>query len=935
MAHDRSSWWWLTASLLASVVGTAAWWSAVKPAAGQGAELHSEIPEALLRRLGERRARHRLAVAAARPAIPPISSLAQPLPLPPSSSEPRRDGEKTYLAPEDPVLGAPPPHAPAAPESQSSQGHPSSLPPSAVSSEPDSGAGETKLAGEAAAASRSATAVVSPAADDRPLATVEPAAGPPLTPRRDPLDLPLREEERWQEWLLAVKLNGLEVSSGTLVIRDRATGRVAVPVEEIRRWRIRIEQDRILTFQGTPWYPLDALTEARIEIDEAGLQLRLAVPPELFEPTVIDGAAPPPATLGGAPAMGFFLDYDLVYEAGERAREMLDGLAEFGLFGKLGALLSSVVLRDVPDDPELDRLETTFLRDFRDTRTSLRLGDSLTAGGSFARSVRFGGIQFGTNFATDPEFVAFPLPVIGGFAEQPSTIEVLVDGVRQLTERVPPGPFTIPQVPVVTGAGEIQIKVTDLLGRERLVTQSYYVSPRLLRAGVHDFSYEAGFEREAFGEGSFDYGSPFLAATHRYGFSDEATGELHFEAEPDRIAAILGGGLRVGSFGVLTGGIGGSAGDRGPGGFLQAAWEYVGRSFDVGLRSRWLGSDLELLGESRRIERTDAANLGLRIGENAHLGLLLSHQVRRDDRDVLAGSLSFSKPLGPGSLILSAAALFQPDRDLAFTLSYTLPFAHYRSATTQLDVRQERVRARAQFRQGRGASDLGLDWRVAGEVGHDPRFLDARLSWQGHRGELELEAVADEDGADLRLGAAGTLAAIDGRTLLTRRIGRAFGLVRVPGYPNVRVYLDNREVGRTDARGELLVPGLQPWNVNRLRLELDDLPVGALPETAELAVVPADRGAVVAEFRIRGGHLATARLLAADGQPLPAGLELTADGVTAVVADEGFAQITGLGRDPVEVRGVDARGTNHLCRLPGTSGDDPLPDLGEVRCTAT
>ncbi len=36
------------------------------------------------------------------------------------------------------------------------------------------------------------------------------------------------------------------------------------------------------------------------------------------------------------------------------------------------------------------------------------------------------------------------------------------------------------------------------------------------------------------GEASFDYGSPFVAATHRYGFRDWATGEAHLEAEPDR-----------------------------------------------------------------------------------------------------------------------------------------------------------------------------------------------------------------------------------------------------------------------------------------------------------------------------------------------------------------------------------------------------------------
>lgn len=761
---------------------------------------------------------------------------------------------------------------------------------------------------------------------------VEPAAGSPLTPRRDPLDLPLREEERWQEWLLAVRLNGLEVGTGTLVIRDPVSGRLAVPVEELRRWRLRVDRDRILSFQGMPYYPLDALEGARFEVDESTLVLSLYVPPERFEPTLL-GPGPRGETPEPLRAAGAFLDYDLLYEMGERAHEELHGLAEVGLFGGPGVLLSSFRVRDALGDIKPDRLETTFVRDFPDKRTSLRIGDTLTVGGSFARSVHFGGIQYGINFATDPDFVAFPLPAIGGLAEQPSTVELLVDGVRQMVGEVPPGPFSINQLPVVTGAGEVQLKVTDLLGRERLITQSYYVSPRLLREGVHDFSYEAGVIRERFGEASFDYDQGFVAATHRYGFTDSLTGEVHAEVEPDRVAAIAGGGLRLGLWGVLTGGVGGSAGDAGTGAFLQGAYEYAGRGFDLGLRSRYTSRDLELFGESGTVERTDSASLGVRLGDTARLGLILSHQVRRTEEDILSTNASLSARVGAGSLIINAAALLEPRTDAALILSYTLPLSGYRSATVQLDVREHRTRARAQFRQGRGATDLGLDYRIAGEIGDDPRYLDARLSWQGRHGGAELEAEADADGSDLRVGVTGTAALVGGRPLLTRRIGRAFGLIRVPGHPGVRVYLDNREVGRTDARGEILVPGLQPYAVNRIRLAVEDLPLGAVPERQELEIVPGDRAAVIAEFRIFSDRRATARLLDEAGTPLPPGSELTGpQGLSAIVARDGFTQITGLGTAAAEIRGTDTTGIARVCRLPAAPADDPLPHLGEIRC---
>ena len=140
------------------------------------------------------------------------------------------------------------------------------------------------------------------------------------------------------------------------------------------------------------------------------------------------------------------------------------------------------------------------------TRTTLRLGDTIATGGALAPPVRMAGIQYATNFGTDPAFVTFPLPTIGGLARQDSVVDVFIDNVQREARSVPPGPFALESLPVVTGAGEVQLRVTDLLGREQLITQSYYVSSRLLKPGLHDFGYELGALRRDYGRESFDYG---------------------------------------------------------------------------------------------------------------------------------------------------------------------------------------------------------------------------------------------------------------------------------------------------------------------------------------------------------------------------------------------------------------------------------------------
>jgi outer membrane usher protein len=160
--------------------------------------------------------------------------------------------------------------------------------------------------------------------------------------------------------------------------------------------------------------------------------------------------------------------------------------------------------------------------------------------------VRFGGLQYATNFGTDPGFVTFPLPAIGGLAEQDAVVDVLIDNLARVSGEVPTGPFAVDNLPVVTGAGEVQLRVTDLLGRERLVTQPYYVSSRLLKPGLHDFSYELGFEREDFAAKSFAYGEPLASTTHRYGLTDRLTAEAHAEAEPDLQGVVAGGSYLLG-----------------------------------------------------------------------------------------------------------------------------------------------------------------------------------------------------------------------------------------------------------------------------------------------------------------------------------------------------------------------------------------------------
>ncbi len=670
------------------------------------------------------------------------------------------------------------------------------------------------------------------------------------------------------------------------------------------------------------------------------------MPPEGFEGTTLarEGDGPRPTPAAGT---GGFLDYDLLFEAGDGLEAGVSGLAELGAFGRPGTALSSFLLDDLASGPEAVRLDTTLSRDLPGARTTWRLGDSVGVGGALAAPVRFGGVQYATNFAVDPTFVTFPLPSIGGLARAESVVDVLVDNLERGTAgSVPTGPFRLDSLPVVNGAGEVQLRVTDLLGREQLVTQPYYVSSRLLKPGLHDFSYEAGAVRRDYGEASFGYGDAIAAGTHRYGFTDRLTGEAHGEAQPDRQSLAAGGSYLLGPrLGVVSAGAGASVGEDGAGALGQAAYEYDGRRFNLGLRTRLTTDGFRQAGSDRRggePARVDQASLGVDLDRWGRLGLLYLHREERgggggggggrDDATSLSGT--YGLPVGPGSLTLRAAQLVEPRSELALTALYTVPLGPRRSASVSFDKRGGALRGRTSLRQTRGASDLGLDYRVGAEGGTEGSALDARLSYQARVGAADLE-VDRFDGQDsLRAGLNGSVALVDGTLAASRRVGRAFGLVDLPGFPDVRVYLDNREAGRTDRAGRLLLPDLRPFEGNRVRLEVEDLPIDAELAAAEVEAVPFGRSGVRIGFPVaRGEPQATATLRDAAGAPLAPGSRLaSADGaVTAWVARDGFTQVQGpLAAATTVASAPPAKPV--ACTLPAAPAGELLPDLGEVRC---
>lgn len=749
--------------------------------------------------------------------------------------------------------------------------------------------------------------------------------------------------------IVALRLNGVAAGDGALVLREGAS-RFYLARRDARRLRLAPEgRTGSIAADGETWFALEGEGLATA-FDEATQTLSIEASPDwLLAERLAFADAPRPVPTRSA--WGGFLSYDLLAQDVESDGRgtFASGQGELGVFTPHGVLTHSAFARREGATRRGLRLETAFTIDRPESMSTLRLGDTVSRASGFAPNARFGGVQFGTNFATQPGLATWPRQAMAGRTSLPSTVDIYVDNVLAGTQSVPAGPFTLDNLPTIGGQGELRLVVRDLLGREQVYSQSLYGSTALLRAGLTDYALQAGWLRRGFGLASADYGPGFASGLVRRGWSDALTLEGAAEAARDHgTASVLASGI-VGTLGQFTAGAAFSRrrpvatdplpADREEQGWRDGAaghlaWERRSRTLSVGAQARVGSRDfLTVAGRDvapLRREITAFGSYGLGFGTAA---LAYAHLERHGEARSEFVQASISWGLRDyGFVFLAATHSLSGRRSDALSLTYTVPLdgrtSASASATRTRDGDSRRDEARLVVQRAVPAGE-GWGWRV--DLADPSRAL-ADVRWNGPAMQAVAEA-ARLDGRDaVRAGVAGSLVLVEGRVAASRRVEDAFGLVQVPDFAGVRVYLDNQLLGRTDAKGDLLAPRLRPYEANRLSIEQGDLPLSAEVGALRLDATPYFKSGVVVRFPVRESRGALVRVIDADGRPIPAGS-------VAVLGDParrfpvgvgGEAWLTGLAASNV-VRFETPRGSCTI-DVRFEPGGDPLPVLGPFTC---
>jgi len=776
-------------------------------------------------------------------------------------------------------------------------------------------------------------------------------------------DLPLQ---------LEITLNGANIGLiAEIVSRD---GALFAKPSELEQIGLDIPPDAP---QTDGLIPFSALPGVTLQLNQRNQTLAITASQAALRPARIgasgrgSGLPLTPASFGGV------LDYDMT---GTRVggRTIGAGLVDTRLFGLFGLLDSTGVSYSAPSAGQTSfvRLDTQWTYADPDTLRRYSVGDMINGGLGWTRPIRMGGVQLRTDFGLQPGLITFALPTVTGQAALPSTADVLVNGVRQFSEQVTPGPFQLRQPPTVTGAGTIQVAVQDPLGHQTVTSLPFYVSADVLQPGRAAYSFEAGEARRNYGYQSDQYQDGVGSGTFRYGVTNWLTLESHLEGMGHLQMGGLSAAVRVLTFGVLSVAVAHSQGSArvgelaggtatgtqgatqgGQGNLVSIGFQRQAAPFSFGLSATRATDgfrDLAALTGAPIVRDSYRANAGLSLGRWGSFAAAYVQQDGIASTVALPASTTFGTvllPITPSFRVVTASYSNQISERLSVIATAFGSVAGARSFGAEIGLTYTFGPRTTGFAGATGDNSTGISGLAqiqqsasqVGEFGYN--LLDQEGGFGRRLAQADYispwgRATAGFDSAPgytaERAELRGALATLGGGVFATNYIDDSFAVVRSGNVPNIGVLYENRAMGQTGSNDRLLLPGLRAWEQNTIALEPADLPPDVQAGSVIARVRPPEKAGVVVRFDVTRGKAAVVVLVDPSGKVLPVGATVvTNGGATTVVGFDGETYLRDLSpENEVEVTMPNTAPSTVTCHARFSFDPEPgtMPRIGPLTC---
>ena len=711
-----------------------------------------------------------------------------------------------------------------------------------------------------------------------------------------------------------------------------------VPIRDLQAAGLKELTSPTDSIDGIGYVSLVSLAPgATYTADLDALSIRVDAAAPLLGHSRLDLAATAPAGMKYMSAPAAFLNYaptivDVVH---------LEGFGELGVSAGPFLALATASHDDVHG---IVRLMTNLTYDYPKATMRIVAGDTYGSNGALGGGAQVGGFSVTSDPELDPYVVRVPTIGHAGSVTTPSTLDVYVNGSLMKSIPVPAGQFNVDNVTPATGSGSVRYVLRDGLGREQSFEADFYGASGVLRPGLSEYGYTVGFQRESYGTESFDYGPPALLGRHRYGLSSAVTGGVRFEASPTLASGGVDLALAPG-VGEIDLGVGVSAErDKArmwPGGAAFA--RYSASTSLIGLQTelRTESAKYAVVGEDAKAPRNLAEHinsLGIALPFEMAIAARARYAIRSDLVVPTAQlGIDFQTRIARGAhLTLGGGASYgekgwRPDGVLTMTVQ--LPEHHSLAVTEEASEHGSETSARIS-RPIIGRTGVG--YSVVGGLGREAR-VQAHAYARTGVGTATATFTKEMGEQHLLVGAAAGLAFVPGSgVFLSDPIDTSFAVVELPGVSGVRVKLNNQEIGRTDSAGYLLVPGLMPYQANRISIDAADLPIDYEAHDGEVLVAPTVRGAARVRVVTHAVRLVRGRVELQDGEaskPMSFGHLVVAgiEGGDSPIGRDGEFEIDGATAGRYSATVESDRG-NCAFTLVVPESKEWIVELGALRC---
>jgi outer membrane usher protein len=732
------------------------------------------------------------------------------------------------------------------------------------------------------------------------------------------------------EQLLEVKVNGKTVTEFDPVMED-SESRFYVTAELLRGARLRVPPVTPVRITNRDYFPLTAIPGVIVKMNREQQLIEVQVPPEAFMGSSLDGfdmqfQKPQPSE------PGLFLNHDFQYSRSPGS-SALSGLVEGGFFSGLGVLTSRFANAQLDGGNRILRLDTQFIRDFPGRRATLTIGDAISGGNPWARQVYFAGVRYASKFSTQPGFIPFALPSLTGLAVQPSVVDVYVDNVKTLSRRVDTGPFSISNVPIMSAQGQVQMVVTDVMGRQQIVSQQYIATSQLLRKGISEYSYEAGMPRRDMGRTSYGYASFFAEGTHRYGLTDDLTIEGRGEFALDSRTAGVGATYALRPIGIAGGGVAGSYADGRTGTLVYADFTHPARAMAFSAHYQASSAGFRQVGLDRLRKAPGQivqANVSRPLGSRATVSIGYLQRDGRTEPSLRGPLASLGLRLGRAYLSVGGTYSLMQGRQYGITMALMVPLGERTMAMATGDVRNEGGQANYEVQRSLPVGP-GYGYRVRTST-FDRNQIDAGFSYQNNTGTYTVEASQGGGQTSARIYERGALVFLRGHLLRARWLNDSFAVVEVAGQKDAEVFVNNQTIGRTNRHGLALASWMVPYSPNVVRVNDENVPLDSTLDLGERTLAPYPRSGYFVEFAAKRIDGASIILQTPGGEPVPLGALVTVNSKREeyMVARRGEVFVTAM-EYPAELS-VQWEGGRCTATVTGAAPKQPLPRIGPLVC---